>query len=155
VVATCFVGSGAGFDDFLFTFALASFSLTTSITSVTFDFPATVTEFGLVEGSSTDPCSGLTNVPCLDEGSPVTITGNPPTLPAGLNTFGFTNFTGDLSGTVTAYFSLSDNKTAPTFTAATTSGTTATPEPSEIGLLTAALATLIMVRRRQQTKQNS
>jgi hypothetical protein len=155
VVATCFVGSGSGFDDFLFSFALTSPSPTTSITSVTFDFPTAVSEFGLVEAVGSDVCSGLTNVPCLPEGSPVTISGGTPPLPIGGNTFTFTNFTGDLSGDVTAYFTLADGSAAPTFTGDTTGSSVATPEPSEIGILIAAFGCLVAARRKQLAKRNS
>jgi hypothetical protein len=76
-------------------------------------------------------------------------------LPSGDNTFNFTNFTGSLSGDVTAYFTVNDISQVPTFESATTSSTTTTPEPSEIGLLLAAFGSIIAVRRRQQGKQNS
>jgi hypothetical protein len=150
VVATCFIGSGSGFDDFLFSFALTSPSPTTSITSVTFDFPTAVSDFGLVEAVGLDVCSGLTNVPCLPEGSPVTIAGGTLPLPIGDNTFTFTNFTGDLSGDVTAYFTLADGSAAPTFAGDTTSSSVNTPEPSEIGILIAAFGCCIAARRKLQ-----
>jgi hypothetical protein len=153
VVATCFVGSGSGFDDFLFSFALTSPSPTTSITSVTFDFPTAVSDFGLVEAVGADVCSGLTNVPCLPEGSPVTISGGTPPL-FGDNTFTFTNFTGDLSGDVTAYFTLADFSQAPTFTGDTTGSSVATPEPGGIGILI-AFGCLVAARRMQLAKRNS
>jgi hypothetical protein len=155
VVATCYVGSGSGFDDFLFSFALTSPSPTTSITSVTFDFHDAASEFGLVEGTSGDPCSGLVNVPCLPAGSPVDITGDPLPLLSGSHTFDFANFTGDLSGEVTAYFTAADGGSAPTFTGDTTSSSTSTPEPSEIGILILSFGCLVAARRKQLAKQNS
>jgi hypothetical protein len=153
IVATCYIGSGSGFDDFLFSFALTSPSPTTAITSVTFDFPTAVSDFGLVEAVGADVCSGLTNVPCLPEGSPVTISGGTLPLPVGGNTFTFTNFTGDLSGDVTAYFTLADNSAAPTFTGDTTSSSVTTPEPSEIGILIAAFGCLVAAQRKLRVKQ--
>jgi hypothetical protein len=149
VVASCFQGSGLSPNDFLFTLALANPSPSTSISSVTFNFSDLAdvpTDFGLIEGTNTDPCSGM-NVACLQPPTLVTITDGTP-LGIGDNKFLFSNFTGDLSGKVTAYFSYGDSEQAPSFTAATTSSTTATPEPGELGLLTVALASLILVRRR-------
>ncbi len=155
VVATCYVGSGSGFADFLFSFALASPSSTTSITSVTFDFSDAASDFGLVEGTSGDPCSGLVNVPCLPAGSPVGITGDATPFASGTHTFDFTNFTGDLSGEVTAYFTAADGGFAPTFTGATTAPSASTPEPSEIGILVAAFGCLVAARRKLRVKQIS
>jgi len=155
VVATCFEGSGESFNDYLFSFALVTPSPSTSINSVTLDFSSSVTDFGLVEGDGGDPCSGLTNVPCLPSTTLVTIAGGTLPLSSGDNTFNFTNFTGSLSGDVTAYFTLSNSELVPTFESATTSSTTTTPEPGEIGLLVAAFVSIIAVRRRQQGKQNS
>jgi hypothetical protein len=148
VVASCFEGTGPSSNDFLFTFALQNPSALTSITSVTFTLTDVPTDFGLLKGTAAD--CGAMNIACTP--AQVTIPGNQ-TPVIGANTFLFNNFTGDLQ--VTEFFAYANPATAPVFTAATTSSTTATPEPSEIGLLTVALATLIMVRRRQQTKQNS
>jgi hypothetical protein len=91
------------------------------------------------------------NIACTP--TQVTITNNPALVSP--ITLDFSNFTGDLSGKVTAYFAYADSATAPSFTGATTSSTTATPEPSEIGILIAAFGSLIALRRRKQAKQNS
>ena len=152
VVGSCFGGTGPGFNDFLFTFALQTPSASTDITSVTLDFDFSPSDLspdpvGLLEGTTTD-CEAM-NIAC----TPPQVTVSPLALVDGSNKFTFTNFTGDL--TVTEYFSFNDTVTAPTFTGATTSSTTATPEPSEIGLLIAAFGSVIALRRRRQAKQSS
>jgi hypothetical protein len=148
VIGDCFEGTGAGSNDFLFSFDLASPSASTSITSVTFNLTDVPSDFGLLEGDATD-CASM-NIAC----TPAQVTINDgAALAAGPNTFTFTNFTGNL--TVTEYFSYSDPATAPSFTDATTSSITATPEPSEIAFLLAAIGSTMVVRRRQQAKQNS
>ena len=149
VVASCFQGTGPSPNDFLFTFSLQNPSPSTSITSVTFTLADVPTDFGLLEGTPSD-CASM-NIACTP--TQVTITNNPALVSP--ITLDFSNFTGDLSGEVTAYFAYADSATAPSFTGATTSSTTATPEPSEIGILIAAFGSLIALRRRKQAKQNS
>jgi hypothetical protein len=146
VSAECFLGSGESSNDFLFTFFV---SPAASVTSVTFNFtdiPDATDPFGLLEGTPAD-CAAM-NVVCTP--AEVGFTATSP-LTTGDNKFLFTNFSGLLSGQVTAYFHYEDPATAPTLTAATTDGgTTATPEPSEIGLLAVALGSLIVLRRKQR-----
>jgi hypothetical protein len=153
VTATCFQGGGGFTDDLLINFSLISPA--TSLTSVTLDFSALPSDFGLVEGTSGDPCSGdQIAVPCGPDTSLVTIADSSP-LALTNNKFTFTNFTGDQP--VTAYFTFSEPATGvtATLTGDMTGSSTATPEPSEVGLMIAAFACLIAVRRMQQARQNS
>jgi hypothetical protein len=147
VVADCFEGTGGNPDDFLFTLALQTPTALTSITSATFTDADVPTDFGLVESQTAGDCAKM-NVTCTP--AQITITNNPSL--AFPMTLDFGSFAGDLAATV--YFTLPDGATAPTFTAAQTSSSVATPEPSEIGLVIAAFGCLIAVRRRQQQKQN-
>jgi len=153
VTANCFNGTGPSFNDFLFSFSLATPSASTSITSVTFTLadiadlqPVTPApgQFGLLEGTATD-CAAM-NIAC----TPASISINGPSpLALGSNTFTFTGFTGNL--VATEFFAYENAATgAPVFTAATTSSTTATPEPSEIGVLMAAFGSVIFFVRRRQ-----
>ena len=150
VVADCFNGTGAGSNDFLFSFSLASPNPTTSITSVTLNLtfsPSdlnTADPFGLLESQTAGDCSKM-NIACTPP--QVTFLNPPATLVDGSNIFSFNNFTGDL--TVTEYFSFLDAVSAPSFIADTTSSSVTTPEPSELGLLIAAFGSLIVVRRRR------
>jgi hypothetical protein len=147
VVADCFAGTGESSNDFLFTLSLQNPVATTSITSVEFSLADVPTDVGFLEGTPSD-CAAM-NIACTP--AQVTITNNPAL--ASPITLDFTNFTGDLTATV--YFAYADPATAPTFNGDTTgSSVTTTPEPSEIGLLIAAFGSLILVRRRQQAKQN-
>jgi len=164
VSADCFFNlttGSAGIGDYLFT--LFSPSPSKSITSVTFADLAALDAanvdgpFGLIEGTSLDPCSGM-NVGCFpDSTTPL------PTVSTSDNkTFTFTNFTGNLSGKVTLYFSFCDSGTTdcalpdqPTLTGATTSTLTGTPEPSEIGLLAGVLGLLFAIVQRRRVKQNA
>ncbi len=163
VIAECFEGNGGFPHDFLFTFSLANPSLSTSISSVTFSFDATDvaklspdsppdSPFGLFQDDPSPDCNKM-NVKCTPP--QVTFTANALPLVVGDNKFLFGNFTGDLSGKVTAFFSFTDTVTAPKFIDASLSSTTTVPEPSELGLLITALGSIIIVRRRQQrAKQN-
>ncbi|MGD0297395.1 MAG: PEP-CTERM sorting domain-containing protein [Bryobacteraceae bacterium] len=146
VIAQCFEGTGESPDDFLFTFSLQNPIASTMITSVKFSLADVPTDFGLLEGTPTD-CAAM-NIVCTP--SQITISNNPPL--ASPITLDFSNFMGDLSAT--AYFAYSSTVPAPNFAGATTSSAVTTPEPSEIGLLIAALASLIVVRQKQQAKQN-
>ena len=145
VSADCFLGSGPSPNDFLFTFSVNPAATVASVTFNFTDLPDATDPFGLLEGTPSD-CAAM-NVVCTPP--QVGFTANTP-LTTGDNTFLFTNFSGLLSGKVTAYFHYVDTATAPTFTAATISGTTATPEPSQIGLLAVALGSLIALRRKQK-----
>ena len=147
VVAECFEGTGPSPNDFLFTLSLENPAAATSITSVEFNLADVPTDVGLLEGLPAD-CAAM-NIACTP--AQVTITNNPAL--ASPITLDFSNFTGDLTATV--YFAYADQATAPTFTGDTTSSSVNTPEPSEIGLLIAAFGSLIVVRRRQQAKQNA
>jgi hypothetical protein len=149
VIASCYTGTGGNPFDFLFTFALVTPSASTSITSVTFTLADLPSDYGLLEGTSSD-CAAM-NIACTP--SAITINDASPLATGTGNTFTFTNFTGNLMAT--EYFSYSDTETAPSFTAATTSSTTATPEPGEAGFLIAAFSSLFFLRRRQQAKQNA
>jgi hypothetical protein len=154
LTATCYEGSGGFADDLLINFSLISPAA--GLTSATFDFSALPTDFGLVEGTSGDPCAGDNiDVPCGPDTSPVTIADSSP-LALTNNKFTFTNFTSDQ--TVTAWFSFNEAATGvtATLTADNTSGaTTGTPEPSEIGILIAAFGCLVAARRKLQAKRNS
>lgn len=142
VTAACFEGSGPNPNDFLFTFSADNPG--TSILSVMFDFSVAPINFGIVTGTGLDPCSGM-NVACLTEPTTVDINSLDNTL------FTFSNFTPNLSGKVTAFFSFEESIKTHDLTAATTSGgTTATPEPSEIGVIAAGLGALIAWRRKQR-----
>lgn len=159
VIAQCFQGDGPSPNDFLFTFSLATPASTTSITSVTFTFDATdiadltpttpsSSPFGLFEDDSPPDCNKM-NVKCTPP--QVTFTANALPLATGGNTFLFGNFTGDLSGTVTAFFSFTDTVSAPQFSGDTTSSSVNTPEPSQLGLLIAGLGSLIAARRKRNS----
>lgn len=153
VIANCFNGTGPSVNDVLFTFALVTPSASTSITSVTFTLSDiadldSANPYGLLEGTALD-CSAM-NISCtppqitLNDGSPLAL---------GSNTFTFTNFTGNL--VATEYFGYDNAATGnPTFTAATTSTATSTPEPSQIVLLTLAFGAVVFFVRRRQAKQN-
>jgi hypothetical protein len=150
VSADCFLGSGPSSNDFLFTFFVSPAAEVTSVTFNLTDIPVAIAipptdPVGLLEGTPAD-CAAM-NVVCTP--AEVGFTASSP-LTIGDNTFLFTNFSGALSGQVTAYFQYDDIATAPTFTAATISGTTATPEPSQIGLLALALGSVIALRRKQK-----
>lgn len=141
VTAACFQPTN-GVDAFLFTFSLDTPGQ--SLLSVTFDYSEGPTEFGILTGIPGSPCSDI-NIACLTEPTNVDIN------TVDTKTFTFSNFTPDLSGKVTAFFTFDGKIDTPTLTAATTSGgTTATPEPSEIGVIAAGLGALIAWRRRQQ-----
>jgi hypothetical protein len=154
VTVSCFQGGGGFEDDLLVNFTLISPA--TALTSATFNFSALPTDFGLVEGTSGDACAGdLVDLPCGPDTDLVTIADSSP-LALTNNVFTFSNSTGDQS--VTAYFTFSQLATGvtATLTADNTSGsTTSTPEPSEIGLLMAAFACVVAVRRMQLARQNS
>ena len=148
VTADCFTGSGPSSFDFLFTFSVNPAATVTSVSFNLTDLPDATDPFGLLEGTPSD-CAAM-NVACTPATVDLAATGP---LTTGDNKFLFTNFSGLLSGKVTAYFHYTDTATAPTFSAATVSGgTTATPEPSEIGLIAAGLGALIVWRRRQQAR---
>ncbi len=126
LTTTCYEGSGGFVDDLLINFSLIGPA--TSLTSATFDFSALPIDFGLVEGTSGDPCAGDNiNVPCGPDTSLVTIADGSP-LALTNNKFTFTNFTGN--PTVTAYFTFSQPATdvTATLTADETGSTNATPE---------------------------
>lgn len=148
VIADCFNGTGPSFNDFLFSFSLASPSASTTINSVTFTlsdiaYLDAANPYGLLEGTATD-CAAM-NIAC----TPASITLNGGTPAIGSNTFTFTGFTGNL--VATEYFGYDNAATgAPAFTGAITSSTTATPEPSEIGLLMAAFGSVIFFVRRRR-----
>jgi hypothetical protein len=149
VIADCFTGTGAGGNDFLFTFSLQNPTASTSITSVSFTFADVPTDVGLLESETPGDCAKM-NVACTPP--QITIT-NSPSLVSPI-TLDFANFTGDLMAT--AYFAYDSSSSAPIFTGDTTSGsTTSTPEPSEIGILIAAFGCLVAARRKQQAKQIS
>jgi hypothetical protein len=155
VTATCYEGSGGFADDLLINFSLISPAA--GLTSATLDFSSLPTDFGLVEGTSGDPCAGDSiDVPCGPDTSPVTIADGSP-LALTNNKFTFTNFTSDQ--VVTAWFTFNDVATDVTASliADNTSGatTTGTPEPSEIGFLIAAFGCLVAARRKLQAKRNS
>jgi hypothetical protein len=134
----------------------ALISPATSLTSATFDFSALPTDFGLVEGTSGDACGGgMVLLPCGPDTDLVSIADSSPLALTG-NVFTFPNSTGDLS--VTAYFTFSVPATGVTATLTgdqTGGGSTATPEPSEIGILIAAFGCLVVARRKLQAKLNS
>lgn len=139
IVVKCYEGTGESAFDFLFTLSLQTPSAATSITSAQFTFADVPTDVGLLKGDASD-CAAM-NIPCTP--SQVTIANNPAlTSPITLD---FSNFTGDL--TTTVYFAYSDQADAPVFTGGTTSATTATPEPGEIGILIGAFGCLIGARR--------
>jgi hypothetical protein len=142
VVAECFEGTGESQFDFLFTLSLETPAAATSITSAQFTLTVVPTDVGLLVGEPSD-CAAM-NIACTPP--QITITNNPAL--ASPITLDFANFTGDLPATV--YFAYADQAAAPVFTGATTAASVATPEPREIGILTAVFGCLIAARRKPQ-----
>jgi hypothetical protein len=147
IEADCFAPQN-GSHDFLFTISLVTPSALTSIDSATFTVTDVPAEVGLFEGDATD-CA-QTSVPCTAAGISLA---NDPALLSPI-TFDFSGFTGDLSATV--YFNYGDVAKAPSFLSCSPNcATSATPEPSEIGILIAAFGCVVAARRKLQFKQRS